>query len=79
MTPETQRYYEDRLDMMGGRAWKDLMEDVQRMYDASNRLDAASLENFEYRRGELSIMRWMLSLKEVSEQSYEGLKIESDV
>ncbi len=73
MTPELQKYYEDRLDMMGSPAWKELMVDVQTMYDASNRLDGVTPENFQFKQGELNIMRWILSLKTVSEQAYEDL------
>jgi len=28
----------------------------------------------DFKKGEVSIMRWMLSLKEVSEQAYQQLK-----
>ena len=78
MTPELQKYYEDRLSMMGEPAWKELMADVQKMYDTTNRLDAATPENILFRQGELSIMRWLLSLKEISEQAYEELQSARD-
>ena len=76
MTPELQRYYEQRLSMMGDLAWKDLMEDVETMLKATNTLDGVTKENVDFRRGEVSMMRWMLSLKDVSEQAYEQLKDE---
>lgn len=79
MTPELQKYYEDRFAMMATTGWLDLMEDIQRMFDASNRLDGVTKDNFEFKQGELSIMRWILTLKDTSEQAYEGLKNESDV
>lgn len=77
MTPELQRYYEQRLSMMGSEGWKDLMDDVMDMMAATNTLDGVTPENMRYKQGEISIMRWMLSLGEVSEQAYEQLK-ESD-
>ncbi len=77
MTPELQQYYEERLSMMGSQGWKDLVEDVQKMYDATNRLDGVSLDDVKYRQGELSMMRWILSLREVSETTYEDLQRES--
>lgn len=74
MTPELQRYYESRLNMMGGEAWKQLMEDVDEMLKSTNSLDGTTKDNVDFKRGEVSIMRWMLSLKDVSEQAYEQLK-----
>ena len=74
MTPELQKYYEERLSMCASEAWKDLMDDVQAMLDATNRLDGVTPETLQYKQGEVSIMRWMLALKDVSEQTYEELK-----
>ena len=76
MTPELQRYYEERISMMSSDAWRDLMEDVQTMLSATNVLDGVTADNMRYKQGEVSIMRWMLSLKEVSEQTYEQLRID---
>lgn len=76
---ELQRYYEDRLSMMGTRAWGDLVEDVLKMAASTN--DLTSIEDektLHFRRGELSIMRWIVTLKEVSEQSYIQLQEDSD-
>ncbi len=74
MTPELQKYYEERLSMCASEAWKDLMDDVQAMLDATNRLDGVTPETLQYKQGEVSIMRWILALKEVSEQAFQQLK-----
>lgn len=80
MTPELQKYYEDRLSMMGDQGWKDLMVDVQSMLDATNTLDGVSDEkSLHFRKGEISIMKWLLSLKEISEKCYQELKDEHEV
>lgn len=79
MTPELQKYYEERLGMMSSIGWKQLMEDIHKMRDAINRLDSVTVDTLQFKQGELSIMNWMLSLEDVSEQSYEDLKHESDV
>ena len=78
MDPALQKYYEERLSMMGSIGWKQLMEDVNEMYEATNRLDGVTVDNFHFKQGELSIMRWLLSLKNVSEQTYEGLQNEDN-
>jgi hypothetical protein len=78
MTPELQRYYEQRLSMMGEEAWKDLMFDVEQMLAATNDLSSVQDEKMlHFRRGEISIMRWLLSLQSVSEQVYEEKKLET--
>ena len=74
MTPELQTYYEERISMCSSEAWKDLMEDVQTMLSATNVLDGVTPETLQYKQGEVSIMRWMLALKEVSEQAFQQLK-----
>jgi hypothetical protein len=78
MTPELQRYYEQRLSMMGEEAWKDLMFDVEQMLAATNDLSSVQDEKtLHFRRGEISIIRWLLSLQSVSEQVYEEKKLET--
>lgn len=75
MTPDLAKYYEQRLSMMAEPAWKDLMEDVQQMLSATNDLSSVQDEKtLHFRRGEISIMRWMLTLKQTSEQAYNQLK-----
>jgi len=71
-----QRYYEARLDMMSSTAWKELMEDVQAMLNATNTLSGATPENLGFKQGEVSIMRWLLALADTSEKAYEQLKEE---
>lgn len=74
MTPALQKYYEERISMMSSEAWRDLMEDVETMLAATNVLDGVTADNMRYKQGEVSIMRWMLALKEVSEQAFQQLK-----
>ena len=71
-----QKYYEDRLDMMGSKAWSDLMVDVENMLKATDTLSGVTPENMRFKQGEINMMKWMLSLKDVSEQAYEELKSE---
>ena len=69
-----QKYYEDRFSMMSEQGWLDLMVDVEAMLVSTNTLDGVdSIEKLHYRKGELSILNWLLSLKSVSEKSYEEL------
>ena len=74
MTPELQKYYENRFSTMGTDGWLDLMEDIDNMIASLNNIstipDEASLH---FKKGELSILTWLRTLKEVSERAYEEL------
>jgi hypothetical protein len=71
-----QKYYESRLDMMSSLAWKELMEDVQKMLDATDQLSGVTVDNLRFKQGEVSIMRWLLALADTSDKAYEQLKEE---
>ena len=75
ITLELKRYYDNRMAMVGTEAWHDLMEDVQGMMDANNNVMAIPDEKtLHFKRGEISMMNWLLSLKEMSRIGYEQLK-----
>lgn len=79
MTPELQKYYEDRFSMMATQGWVDLLEDINNMATALNNISTVSDEkDLQFKKGELSILTWLKTLKQVSEQAYEDLN-EKDV
>ena len=72
------KYYEDRLSMCSTDAWKELMVDVKKMLDATDTLSSVTeSHSLDFRKGEVSMMRWMLNIAEVSEQAYEEMKNEN--
>lgn len=74
MTPELQKYYESRFEMMGMDGWKDLTIDIDKMIESLNNISVIPDEKtLQFRRGELSILTWLKTLKEVSERAYEEL------
>jgi hypothetical protein len=74
MTPELQKYYEDRFDLFSRPGWRDLMEDVDVMLEAMNNVSTiADEKSLQFRKGEISILIWLKTLKGVSEQAYEEL------
>jgi hypothetical protein len=78
MDKELEKYYEDRFSMMATQGWKDLLDDVKGMELATNEISGVQDEKtLHFRRGELSILRWILSLKQTSEKVYEDLKNET--
>lgn len=74
MSPELQKYYEDRFSMMATVGWTDLMEDIDGMIDSINNISAIEDEkSLQFKKGELSILLWLKNLKQVSSNAYEDL------
>jgi hypothetical protein len=74
MSPELQKYYEDRFDLFSQQGWIDLMQDVDRMLESMNNVSTISDEkSLQFRKGEISMLVWLQTLKWVSERAYEDL------
>ena len=74
MTPDLQKYYENRFSTMGTDGWIDLMEDIDNMIASLNNISTIPDEaTLHFKKGELSILTWLRTLKEVSERAYEEL------
>jgi len=74
MTPELQHYYENRFSMMGSDGWKDLVEDIDTMIASLNNISVIPDEqSLQFKKGELSILTWLKTLRQVSERAYEEL------
>jgi hypothetical protein len=53
------------------------MDDIQVMLETTNNLEGIDdLRKLGIKQGEVSMMNWMLSLKECSEETYEELQRE---
>ena len=74
MSPDLQHYYENRFDMMSTEGWKDLCVDIDIMIESLNNLSVIPDGNaLMFKKGELSILTWLKTLREVSERAYEEL------
>jgi len=74
MESSLQKYYEDRFDLFSRQGWADLMEDVDNMLIQLNNVSTIVDEkSLQFRKGEISILIWLKTLKGVSEQAYEEL------
>ncbi len=74
MTPELQKYYEERFAMMATPGWKDLLDDIDEIITSLNNLSVVQDEkDLQFKKGELSILMWLKNLKSVSERAYEDL------
>lgn len=75
MERQLQEYYEARLLMFSGKGWKDFIEDVDLMLRASSDISSIPDEKtLQFRKGELSILRWLKSIEQLSKDSYDELK-----
>lgn len=76
---ELERYYEARIEMMNGQAWKDFVEDVTAI--AAKTADIHNINTAEqlyYKKGELSILEWVIQIEKVSRMAYDQLLQEDD-
>jgi hypothetical protein len=74
---ELQEYYEARFDMMSTKGYKDLLADIERMIEERNNLMATtSLEDLNFRKGQLDVLHWLRTLKKLSEEAWEQLNDE---
>ncbi len=74
MTPELQAYYDARFSTMATQGWQDLVDDATEMFKAVNNLSPVTNEHDLYfRKGQLDILQWLLSLRDSSATAYEQL------
>ena len=75
MNRELQEYYENRFAMMATQGWTDLLEDLQLMITSTDTLSGIeTIEQLHFRKGEMSIMNWINTLRESSAEVYEQLQ-----
>jgi hypothetical protein len=79
MNRELQDYYEERFSMCSSQGWKQLIEDVQLMKpEVESIKGATTLEQLHFKKGELSIINWLLNLESASREVYDQLQEEVD-
>ncbi len=79
MNRELQDYYENRFAMMATKGWQDLLEDLELMITSTDTLGGIeTVEQLHFRKGEMSIMNWIKTLKESSTEVYEQLQQDED-
>jgi hypothetical protein len=75
MNRELQTYYENRFSMMATKGWEDLLEDLELMISSTDTVSGIeTTEQLHFRKGEMSIMNWIKTLRESSAEVYEQLQ-----
>jgi hypothetical protein len=75
LTPEFEKYYTDRFSMCSTDGWRDLMDDLREILKATDTTSGITdLRQLGVKQGEVSILNWLLSIQQVSEQTYKELQ-----
>jgi hypothetical protein len=78
MEKNLQQHYERMFDMFASEGWKDLMEDVEKVYTANNNIFSIQNEQeLHFKKGQLDVLQWFRSMKSSYEQTYEQLQTDS--
>ncbi len=78
MDKALQDYYENRFEMMSSTGWKDLIEDATEMLNEYGNINNLNNESdLFFRKGQVDILTWLVSLKDVSERAWEELNEEN--
>jgi hypothetical protein len=78
MDKALQDYYENRFEMMSSTGWKDLIEDATEMLNEYSNINNLNNESdLFFRKGQVDILTWLVSLKDVSERAWEELNEEN--
>jgi len=65
---------------MATQGWRDLQDDIEKIIETLNNISVIDGEkDLQFKKGELSILTWLKTLKQVSEQAYEDLQDEKNV
>jgi hypothetical protein len=74
MDKQLQQHYERMFSMFASEGWKDLMEDVDKVFNANNNISTIQSEQeLHFKKGQLDVLQWFRSMKTSYEQSYEQL------
>lgn len=77
---ELEKYYEDRFTMMTTQGWLDLIEDIEKLQVQYNNINTITdNDSLHKRKGQLDILNYILTLKQVSEETYEELQNEETI
>lgn len=74
MDQKLQEYYDNRFGMMSMQGWQDLVDDATEMFKAVNNIAPVDNEaTLFFRKGQLDILQWLLSLRDSSAAAYDQL------
>ena len=76
LTQEDKQFYHNRLNLIEQDGWRDLIQELKNLEDFTNQLDSVESEkDLWFARGQLSILRQIINLEEVTKQAAEELDL----
>ena len=73
---EDKQFYHNRLSLCEQDGWRDLVQELSNLEDQINTLDTVDNEkDLWFNKGQLSILRQVISLEEVTKQAAEELDL----
>lgn len=76
LTQEDKQFYHNRLSLCEQDGWRDLVQELSNLEDQINTLDTVDNEkDLWFIKGQLSILRQVISLEEVTKQAAEELDL----
>jgi len=76
LTQEDKQFYHNRLNLTEQDGWRDLIQELKNLEDLTNQLDSVESEkDLWFARGQLSILRQIINLEEVTKQAAEELDL----
>lgn len=71
---ELQTYYESQFDLMAHPGWKDLIDDLQQLYEAVNDLNTVeNTETLYFRKGQCDVLNLIFDRKQACENAWKDL------
>ena len=73
---QTKKFYRARTDLVEQDGWRDLIEELKNLEEIYNKLDSIESEkDLWFAKGQLSILRQILSLEDTTKLAVEELDI----
>ena len=73
---QTKEFYKARTDLVEQDGWRDLIEELKNLEELYNKLDSIESEkDLWFAKGQLSILRQILSLEDTTKRAVEELDI----
>jgi len=73
---QTKKFYRDRTDLVEQDGWRDLIEELKNLEEIYNKLDSIESEkDLWFAKGQLAILRQILSLEDSTKRAVEELDI----
>ena len=76
ISTEDKQFYHNRLNLTEQDGWRDSIQELKNLEDLTNQLDSVESEkDLWFARGQLSILRQIINLEEVTKQAAEELDL----